>query len=186
MSLSLANLLKGPTSVIHKVAMAANIAGSLVVLVLVGVVNYDMLARSLFDLPFPGTVEVVQFSLVFIVFLQLPDVIRTNRLTRSDGFLSVMKTRAPKFALGLENAIDLLSAIFMGLISIAVWPELVEMWHTNDYFGVPGIFTAPWWPVKLIIVVSTALCSIIFLLKVFSRLGNNNGAAQASDNEISA
>ena len=59
---------------------------TLVVLALVLVVNYDMGARNLFNAPFNGAVEVVQFSMVLIVFLQLPDVVRVNRLTRSDGF----------------------------------------------------------------------------------------------------
>ena len=185
MPLTLGKLLGGPAHVFQGVAVAANAIGSLVVLVLVGVVNYDMFARSLFDTPFPGTVEIVQFSLVFIVFLQLPDVVQTNRLTRSDGFLTVLRYRAPMVAFVLSRAIDLLSATFMCLLAIAVWPEFVEMWHTNDFFGVPGIFTAPWWPVKLIIVLSSALCSILFLLKVLLP-SKKKDVLTASDKETSA
>ena len=78
------------------IAMAANAAGTLVVVLLVAVVNYDIIARGLFNRPFLGAVEVVQFSMVLIVFLQLPDVIRVGRLTRSDGFLGLLAVRAPK------------------------------------------------------------------------------------------
>ncbi len=56
----------------------------------------------------------------------------------------------------------------MTLIAIAIWPEFIEMWHTQDYFGVPGVFTAPWWPIKLVIFLSAALCTIIFVLKVLA------------------
>ena len=40
------------------------------------------------------------------------------------------------------------------------------MWHTQDYLGVPGVFTAPWWPIKLTIFLSATLCAMIFALKV--------------------
>lgn len=149
-----------------RIAIAANIAGTLVVLILVAVVNFDVIAREAFHAPFLGAVEVVQFSMVLIVFLQLPDVVRVNRLTRSDGFLVVIGRRLPRLTAALTHAIDLLSAVFMTLIAVAIWPEFTEMWHTKDYFGVPGVFTAPWWPVKLAIFLSAALCAIIFVLKV--------------------
>ncbi len=146
--------------------MAANAAGTLVVVVLVAVVNYDIIARGLFNRPFLGAVEVVQFAMVLIVFLQLPDVIRVGRLTRSDGFLGLVATRAPRKGRALSRAIDLLGAVFMGLVVYAMWPEFLEMWETRDYFGVPGVFTAPWWPVKLVILLSAGLCAVHFLLHV--------------------
>lgn len=148
------------------IAMAANAAGTFVVILLVAVVNYDIIARGLFNKPFLGAVEVVQFSMVLIVFLQLPDVIRVGRLTRSDGFLGLIAARAPRKGRVLSRVIDLASAVFMGLVVYAMWPEFLEMWHTKDYFGVPGVFTAPWWPVKLVIVLSAALCTVHFLLHV--------------------
>lgn len=152
----------------NKVAISSNIAGTLVVLALVAVVNFDVVARGFFNAPFRGAVEVVQFTMVLIVFLQLPDVVRVNRLTRSDGFLVVIGSRAPRLTAVLRHIIETISAIFMLLIAIAIWPEFTEMWETKDYFGIPGIFTAPWWPIKLAIFLSTALCSIIFVLKALS------------------
>ena len=149
-----------------RTAMAANIAGTLVVLALVAVVNFDVVARGAFNKPFMGAVEVVQFSMVLIVFMQLPDVVRVNRLTRSDGFLVIIGNRMPRVAAAITHVIETVSAIFMALIAIAMWPEFTEMWHTKDYFGVPGIFTAPWWPIKLVIFSSATLCAIIFVLKV--------------------
>lgn len=149
-----------------RIAMVANAAGTLVVLALVAVVNYDVVARGVFNLPFMGAVEVVQFSMVLIVFLQLPDVIRVNRLTRSDGFLVVTADRFPRFTRVLGQLINLVAAVFMLLVAIAIWPEFVEMFDTKDFFGVPGVFTAPWWPIKLTIFISATLCCIMFLLKM--------------------
>lgn len=165
-----------------RVATIANVIGTLVVLALVAVVNYDVVARGVFNLPFMGAVEVVQFSMVLIVFLQLPDVIRVNRLTRSDGFLVIAGRRFPRFACRLQQVIDLIAGIFMLLIAIAIWPEFTEAWETQDYFGVPGVFTAPWWPIKLVIFLSAALCGVMFFCKVLlakmpSRHLNQNPSA---------
>ncbi|MGX9416775.1 TRAP transporter small permease subunit [Vibrio sp. WJH972] len=148
------------------IAMIANTVGTLVVLLLVLAVDYDVIARGLFNKPFMGAVEVVQFSMVLIVFLQLPDVIRVNRLTRSDGFLVLMEPRFPKFISFIRKLINAISACLMVMIAVAIWPEFIEMFETKDYFGVPGIFVAPWWPIKLTIFLSAVLCTFIFAFKV--------------------
>ena len=162
---SFAPIVRGLSSLADRLATAANAAGTLVVLALVLVVNYDVAARGVFNAPFQGAIEVVQFSMVLIVFLQLPDVVRVNRLTRSDGFLAFLGQRHPRTTTFLRRAIDSVSCIFMLLIAIAIWPEFIAMWQSQDYFGIPGVFTAPWWPIKLVIFLSAALCALIFLLK---------------------
>jgi len=148
------------------VAIGANAVGTLIVLGLVLIVNYDVVARGLFNAPFRGAYEVVQFSMVLIVFLQLPDVVRTNRLTRSDGFLTILSSSRPGAAGSIRRTINFTSAVFMGLVAYAIWPEFVEMYETKDFFGVPGIFTAPWWPIKLAIFLSSHLCALLFFIKV--------------------
>ena len=165
-----------------RIAILANAAGTLVVLGLVAVVNYDVVARGVFNKPFHGAVELVQFSMVLIVFLQLPDVTRVNRLTRSDGFLSIAGARWPVVSSVLDKIINFIACIFMLLIAIATWPEFVEMWETKDYFGVPGVFTAPFWPIKLVIFLSAALCSLLFALKLFmpSVYANQKSVADTS------
>lgn len=160
------NLLQQLSAVADRIAIIANAAGTLVVLGLVAVVNYDVVGRGVFHAPFMGAVELVQFSMVLIVFLQLPDVVRVNRLTRSDGFLTVAGTRWPRLSRVLGQVINAVACVFMVLIAIAIWPEFVEMLETRDFFGVPGVFTAPWWPIKLVIFLSAALCSLLFAFKV--------------------
>lgn len=158
--------LVGLSKLADGIAIAANTIGTLMVLCLVAVVNFDVVARGAFNAPFHGAVELVQFAMVLIVFMQLPDVVRVDRLTRSDGFLVFIGMRKPRVAAAIQRAINLLSAIFMGVVAVAIYPEFVEMWHTQDYFGVPGVFTAPWWPIKLVIMLSAGLCTILFFLKV--------------------
>lgn len=173
-------------------ASFANVIGTLVIFLLVATMNVDVVARGIFHAPLKGVIEVVIFSLILIVFMQLPDVVRHNRLTRSDGFLVIGKKAFPRVAGIMSRVIDLAGCIFMALIAWTMWPEFVESietchfltapefgppltgnWFTDipvafgrcEYFGTPGIFTAPWWPAKLAIVFSVALSSVIFLFK---------------------
>ncbi len=149
-------------------AQVANAVGTLVVLGLVLLINTDVVARNAFNAPFRGTYEVVQFLMVMIVFLQLPDVVRINRLTRSDGFLGILAGKRPAMARFFARLIDTVSAIFMGLITYAMWPEFLRAWTENTYFGTPGIFTAPYWPIRLVICFAAALCALIFATKAIS------------------
>ncbi len=156
----------GLSGISHGIAIALNIAGTCTVLALVILVNYDAAARGLFHKPFAGTYEVVQFAVVLIVFLQLPDVVRVDRLTRSDGLLTVLGPKYPRLAGFMRRAINLLSATFMALVAIAIFPDFMEKWHDQTFFGTRGVFEVPWWPLKLAILVSAVMCVIIFLLKV--------------------
>lgn len=147
------------------VAASANAVGTVVVMFLVLAVDADVIGRGVFNAPINGTYEIVQFCMVLIVFLQLPDVIRCNKLTRSDGFLSLLAKRQPWIAKALSRGIDLTACIFMVLVAYAMWPVFVEVWESQDYFGIPGVFTAPLWPLKLTICFSAALAALIFLCK---------------------
>ena len=156
----------GLSKIANSISTLANVIGTLVVLALVVIINYDVFARGLFNSPFRGAVEVVQFSMVLIVFLQLPDVVRVGRLTRSDGMLLLLQHKFPKVARVINIFINSLSAEVMSLIAYAMFPEFIEMWESKDYFGIPGVFTAPWWPIKLIILSSAALCMVLFIIKL--------------------
>ena len=159
---------QGLTRLANICAITTNTLGTLVVLALVVVLNVDVIARGLFSAPLKGTYEIVQLAVVFIVFLQLADVVRVDRLTRSDGFLNLLHNRRPGLTANLRRIINALSAIFMGLIAYIMFPEFLKMWGTQDFFGIPGVFTVPWWPIKLVIASGSALACLIFALKVIT------------------
>lgn len=192
------------------IAIIANVSGAFVLLALVAIMNVDVVSRNLFNAPFRGVIEVVVFSLALIVFLQLPDVVRTGRLTRSDGFLGLMRSTAPGFGSVLARVLDGIACMFMCLIVWTVWPEFTEAFESChfftlpefgpaptgniwvdfktglarcDYFGTPGILQAPWWPVRLAIAFGCAWAAILFFFKTV--LGDLQGpqrvTAQTSD-----
>jgi TRAP-type C4-dicarboxylate transport system permease small subunit len=130
-----------------------NAAGSVWILLLILLVSADALGRSFFLHPIVGTTELVTLSIVGIVFLQLPDTIRGGRLTRSDSLLAVLPQRVAR---RLEALFHLLGALFMGIGLWGSLPLLAEALERNHWIGNEGVFTAPVWPVKTLIVIGLA------------------------------
>jgi len=137
-----------------------NAAGSVWILLLILLVSADALGRSFFLHPIVGTTELVTLSIVGIVFMQLPDTVRGGRLTRSDSLLAALPPRARA---ALEGLFCLLGAAFMALGLWGSAPLLKEAVERNHWIGNEGVFTAPVWPVKTLIVVGLAVCLIQFL-----------------------
>ncbi len=146
-----------------RLVVGLNALGSFWILLLILLITSDALGRSFFTHPIVGTHELVQLSIVGIVFLQLGDAIRTGRLTRSDTFLGVLQFRKPRAGAALEGVFCLLGAAYM---AIGLWgsvPLLKEAIERNSWIGNEGVFTAPVWPVKTIIVIGLAVCLVQFL-----------------------
>ncbi|MEM5544952.1 TRAP transporter small permease [Sulfitobacter sp. AS92] len=201
-------ILRKIEKVVIRIAILANVSGAFVLLALVAIMNVDVVSRNLFNAPFRGVVEIVIFSLALIVFLQLPDVVRTGRLTRSDGFLGLLRATRPRLGHGLSRILDAIACIFMGLIVWTVWPEFTESFESChfftapefgiqktgnfwldfktalgrcDYFGTPGILKAPWWPVRLVIAFGCAWAAILFFFKtIFGDTDPQHVTAQTS------
>ena len=151
---------KAPRTIFGALIVGMNALGSTWILLLILLVTSDAIGRSFFAHPIAGVPEMVQISIVGIVFSQLADAIRNDKLTRSDSFLAWLGHRAPRKRHRLEAVFLLLGALYMGL---AVWgsvPLLVEAIERNSYLGNQGVFTVIVWPVKAITVLGLSVCLI--------------------------
>jgi TRAP-type C4-dicarboxylate transport system permease small subunit len=143
-----------------------NSIGSVWIFVLTILINADAFGRKLFHSPIDGVNEIVELSIVGIVFLQLGDATRKGRLPRSDGLFNFIGRRWPNFGRFHGALFDLLGAVFMGLILYGSIPLFIESYQSDFYIGVEGLFTAPVWPIKLIIVIGCAVTVLQFLVFV--------------------
>jgi len=125
-------------------------------------VTADAIGRSFFAHPIAGVTEMVQISIVGIVFSQLADAIRNEKLTRSDSFLTWLGHRSPPKRHRLEAVFLLLGALYMGLALWGSVPLLLEAIERNSYLGNEGVFTVVVWPVKAITVLGLLVCLIEF------------------------
>ena len=141
-----------------------NSLGTIWIFGLMVMINSDVVARGIFSSPIDGVPEMIELSIVGIVFLQLGDATRRGRLTRSDGFFNRILTHYPNFGRFYAAVFDLLGGVFMLLILIGSVPLLIESYENDYYTGNEGIFTAPVWPIKTIIIIGCLVTLFQFLV----------------------
>lgn len=141
-------------------AMAA--AGSLFILALMILVDADIVGRELFAAPLRGVSEILALAIVAILFLQLPETLRSGRLARSELVLEGLKAGSPRLAHGFEAAIHALGALLFAALAFAIGPALREAWQEGLYVGAAGDFTAPVWPVRLATLLGALLTALLF------------------------
>ncbi len=60
--------------------------------------------------------------------------------------------------------------VFMGLVLWGSVPTFVDAWVGDYYIGVEGMFTAPVWPVALVIVIAITVTMIQFAINLAGHL----------------
>lgn len=149
---------------LHRLTQGLNALGSLMILGLMLLINADIIGRTGFNAPVRGVTELVSLSIVGIVFLQLADTLRCGRFTRADMLLDRLKRTQPVFAAGLQALYHLIGATLMIIILWAAWPSLMESIEIREYVGALGDFTAPVWPVRVMMLVGLTITALTFLL----------------------
>ena len=141
-----------------------NSAGTAWIFALMVLINIDVLSRYLFNAPIQGVTEVVELSIVGIVFLQISDAVRAGKLTRSDGlYLQILKRR-PKLGHILGVFFDVAGAGFFSCILLGAIPRLVEAYERGYFAGNEGLFVVPVWPIRLILVIGCVVVALQFLV----------------------
>jgi TRAP-type mannitol/chloroaromatic compound transport system permease small subunit len=148
----------------ERLTAAMNAVGTAWIFALMLLINADIVGRELFAAPVRGTTEMVALSIVGIVFLQLAHTLWAGRLTRSEVVLAGLRRRRPRLAAAMEGAFHLTGAVLLGIIFVATLPVFAESWRIGEYVGAIGDFTAPTWPIKLLILAGSAATALQFLL----------------------
>lgn len=146
------------------VVTVLNAAGSAWTVVLMLLICVDVVARAVANHPIRGVSEIVGMSLVACVFLQLPHILASGRLTRVEIFIDPFTARHPGQGYALQMLYYLIGTAVMLLILVASVPRFMEVWRTSDYVGSKAHFTAPMWPVQLMIIVGAAFSVAQFFL----------------------
>lgn len=163
---------------VDRVTMALNIIGTLLIIGLMVLINADVIGRGAFNLPVSGVPEMVSMSIVAIVFLQVGQTFRMGRLTRTDALLGAVGRRSPRLRAMLELVFCTGAIAIMLELLTASWPLFVKSWERNTYEGTIGDFTAPIWPVKLIILIGCATLIIQLVVAAIIALSTVLGRSQ--------
>lgn len=142
---------------------ALNAIGTAWIFALMLLVCSDVASRTLFNAPLRGVAEVSGFSVVAILFLQLPSTVRERRLTRAEFLIDRLHVWSPRLAVALELAYALIGALVFAAILWGSVEGLAQAWQGNDTFGVEQVFTFPKWPIWLIVMVGSGCVLAAFL-----------------------
>ncbi len=153
-----------PLRVFGALVSGMNAAGSCWIVVLMLLINVEAISRSAFNQPIIGVIEMIEISVIGIVFMQLADALRRGVLTRSDGLFNQVMRRKPAAGHVMAVVTYLSGALFMGLIIWGSVPFFIQAWEKDWYIGVEGMFTAPVWPIALIIVIGVAVTMVQFVI----------------------
>jgi TRAP-type mannitol/chloroaromatic compound transport system permease small subunit len=140
-----------------------NALGSVLVFVMMTVILADVVGRGLFNKPIHGVAELIGMAVIVLVFSQLASTLRHGRMARAELFLDPLKEHRARAGFALQGVFELIGVFCFAVIVFATWPVFVEDWTTNDFKGTPGLFTAPTWPMTLVVVVGATLTGLQYL-----------------------
>ena len=142
----------------------ANVLATLWIIVLMLLVVADVAGRNLFLAPIAGVPEIVKYSIVGIVFLQIAHTHAHGRMIRSDGLLMMLAKRHPRISALFDFIAQLAGCGLTIALAWAVIPRLQKAWDRGEYEGALGHFVLPVWPFYTIIVIGSMLLAFSFLL----------------------
>ena len=151
-------------TVFNGLSSALNALGTVWILALMLLICADVIGRAFFRRPIAGVPEMVSLSIVGIVFLQLASTLRSGKMTRSDMLLNTLMKRVPKLGYVLELIFNVAGAYIVYIIFRASYPRFLTAVERGEFVGAVGHFTAPTWPVKLILVVGAAALALQFVI----------------------
>ena len=163
----------------HNLLAGCNALASVWVLFIVGLISADVIGRAAFNSPLPGVPEIVRFSIVGMVWLQMAYVLRSGNHLRTALFLGRMPRLAQRAVL-IANSLTGIG-LFV-LIAWLGWIELVKSYEIGAFEGEHPV-RIPVWPVWAILVGGAALTALQFALDAVRYLVEGPRRAELSDVE---
>jgi len=138
--------------------------GTLWIFLLMLLICADVAGRGAFNTPILGVPEMMQFSIVGIVFLQLAQTLRVGAMTRSDVLLGRLLRSAPRIGHALQCLFHVTGGVLFGIIFRTTWPLMEQAFANHEFYGSTGVVQIPIGPLKIIILVGCAAIAVQFLL----------------------
>lgn len=126
----------------------------------------DVIGLKIFSRPIYGVIEIVEYSIVPIVFLQFSNVLRSGSLTRADFFYQPLSESHPFSARIFDVLFCLAGVVIFGLLARDLSAEFLDSFESGEYFGSSGIFSFPVWPFYLMTAIGAAIIPLEFLIQL--------------------
>lgn len=136
-----------------------NGAGTIWIFAIMFLVCGDVLSRNILNIPLRGVPELVAYSIVGAVFLQLAHSLHVGRFARAEMFIEPLEQKRPMIASVFHSFFYLAGALVFLLIANGGYDKLIEAWPDLK-FGVEGEFTISVWPLRLIILFGASVVAL--------------------------
>ena len=153
-----------------RVAAVFAAVGTAWILFIMALICADVIGRAAFNAPILGVPEMVQFSIVGIVFLQLPQTLRTGGLTRSDVLLGRIQRSSPRVGHLMQLVYDAIGLGLFVVIVVTTWPLMVAAFENSEFYGSTGVVQIPTGPLKVIIMAGCTLMAVQFLINAVAEI----------------
>ena len=157
-----------------------NIVASLWVLVLVALISADVIGRGAFNSPIPGVPEIVKFSIVGMVWLQMAYTLRAGKHLRT----TVGLARLP--AAGQRAVLVLNALVGVAMFALIAWlgaDEMAASWEFGAFEGEHPVRILVW-PLWAVLVAGACLTAIQFALDALRYLVRGPAAGELDSVEI--
>ncbi len=127
-----------------------------------------------------GTHEIVRWSIVAIVFLQLPDCLRKGKHIRSDYLIGLLP---PRGRAGADLVAHGLGVLVFAIIVYGSWANMIHAWVIGEFEG-EGAIRFPVYPMRTILIVGSAVLALEFLARAARDLRRLLGVDRAEPEAI--
>ncbi|MEO9821108.1 MAG: TRAP transporter small permease [Paracoccaceae bacterium] len=161
-----------------KVARGIHILSSMWVFILALVILIDVFGRILFLQPLPGTKEILQNSVIFVTFLQLPLAVFSGAMLRTTLVVDMLPPFAQKL---LRTLCYVLGFALFAAIGYATLPEALDALRIGEYEG-EGSLRIYTWPIRFLIMATAVFAAFAYLLMIVADWRGDLGAQDALPN----
>jgi C4-dicarboxylate transporter DctM subunit len=158
-----------PALLFDRVTSLLNSLGTFWVFCLIFLICADVVARNLFNAPIYGVAEMVGYSIVAAVYLQLAHTLHVGALTRAEMVIGRLEAARPIAAAVFNIVFDLVSIAVFALIAYGAYDKLLAAWPDLQY-GNPEQFAILVWPLYAIIMLGAALTVVAYGLRMAGAL----------------
>jgi TRAP-type C4-dicarboxylate transport system permease small subunit len=120
----------------------------------------DALSRSFLNFPLNGTKDIVENSIVIIIFLQAGYAIRSRSMLQSDILLSRLPLKIKKIMLLIGY---LLGMFFFYVMISGSWDIAIQAFVEGEYEG-EGALKVPTWPTRFMIIIGSVFCFLNYIV----------------------
>ena len=151
-----------------------NIVASLWVLVLVALISADVIGRGGFNSPIPGVPEIVKFSIVGMVWLQMAFTLRAGKHLRTTIGLALMPRAGQRAVLVLNALVGVAMFAFIAWLGV---DEMLASWEIGAFEGEYPV-RIPVSPLWAVLVAGACLTAIQFALDALRYLAHGPAAGE--------